>query len=328
MRRPSRTSDRQRRASEPEDDYDPGSKSKAGMVAVIIIVIGVGLLVWVMQGGPVAQAPAPPPPASSSTQPTAPTPLAVTGNQAPRAEIRLRVEPKKYRVEYSGTFSDDLDAADEGKLTYAWDFGDGTTLTDAQGVKIYGKSGTYTVTLTVTDPAGATSTAQRTVEIGAIALGKPTHRFTGKARTVEVPGLLAWYHLGRVSNFAEAAKHWQAATAIPDATSVGLKQRPADTDFAMRWTGYIEFPAAGVYGLALTSDDGSRLILEDKAVIVMDTHQPAKTKEATVEVTAGLVPFTVEYFQGSSSRELSLRWEGPGLMGQEIPASAFFKDAE
>ena len=44
------------------------------------------------------------------------------------------------------------------QLTYLWDFGDGTTSTAQLPVHTYTTSGTFTVTLTVTDSAGCTST--------------------------------------------------------------------------------------------------------------------------------------------------------------------------
>src|SRR5690606_18223786 len=44
-----------------------------------------------------------------------------------------------------------------GTMSYAWDFGDGTSSTDANPVKIYAAPGTYSVQLTVTDDNGTSS---------------------------------------------------------------------------------------------------------------------------------------------------------------------------
>jgi PKD repeat protein len=52
-----------------------------------------------------------------------------------------------------------------GALTYRWSFGDGTTATGATVAKTYAQSYRYTVTLTVTDNAGAISTASTTVDV-------------------------------------------------------------------------------------------------------------------------------------------------------------------
>ncbi|MFK7749178.1 MAG: PKD domain-containing protein [Kordia sp.] len=48
---------------------------------------------------------------------------------------------------------------------YAWDFGDGNTSTDIDGLNTYPGEGTYTVTLTASDALGVTSTFTQTVEV-------------------------------------------------------------------------------------------------------------------------------------------------------------------
>ncbi|WP_235854343.1 ThuA domain-containing protein [Nonomuraea aridisoli] len=65
------------------------------------------------------------------------------------------------------TFSSEGSADPEGAaLTYAWDFGDDTTSTDADPVKTYTEDGTYTATLTVSDPAGNTGSASVQITVG------------------------------------------------------------------------------------------------------------------------------------------------------------------
>lgn len=59
-------------------------------------------------------------------------------------------------------------------MTYLWDFGDGTTSTDPAPSHTYGQNGTYTVTLTVTDPAtGCVSVYTMPVEVLNIGIFSP-----------------------------------------------------------------------------------------------------------------------------------------------------------
>ncbi|MCA2218680.1 PQQ-dependent sugar dehydrogenase [Jidongwangia harbinensis] len=53
-----------------------------------------------------------------------------------------------------------------GTLRHSWAFGDGTTSTAANPTKTYTANGTYSATLTVTDPEGATGTASVQIGVG------------------------------------------------------------------------------------------------------------------------------------------------------------------
>lgn len=321
--RPTRTSGRMHH-HRPDDDEPGRQVSKAGIVAVVIVVLGAGVLVWLLQGGPVqATTPAPTAatPTGTTTAPIVTTPITASTNRSPTAEIRMRIEARQpFKVEYSGAFSEDLDAADEGRLTYTWDFGDGSQGTEVMGTKTYATPGTYTVTLTVRDPGGATGTATKTVDIA-----KPSISVAGIAAEGFQPGLKGLRLQGKTDNFATVDKQWKDHGEAFAAQRVDLSQRPRPDYYALRFAGQISFPTAGLYTFALTSDDGSRLLLDGKTLIRMDTHQSATTSHGVIEVTQpGLVGFRCDYYQGNGGQELRLQWSGPGFDLQDVPAEAYF----
>lgn len=77
------------------------------------------------------------------------------------------------KISFDGSGSSDPDGTVE---SYAWNFGDGDTATGATKSHTYAASGTYTVTLTVTDNRGGTHTTSQDVAV--VANLKPTAAFT------------------------------------------------------------------------------------------------------------------------------------------------------
>ncbi|MBQ4877810.1 collagenase [Pseudoalteromonas luteoviolacea] len=92
--------------------------------------------------------------------------LALAGsddNKAPLASIN---------GPYSGTIGNDIQFSSQGStdpegqvLTYLWQFGDGAQSTSANPTHIYSAQGTYTVSLTVSDPQGAQASVSTSVEV-------------------------------------------------------------------------------------------------------------------------------------------------------------------
>ncbi len=68
--------------------------------------------------------------------------------------------------------------------------------------------------------------------------------------------------------------------------------------FAIDYTGRFWIQKPGLYRFALTSDDGSRLDIDDQTVVDNDGIHPALTKSASVELNGGIHRIRVQYFQG------------------------------
>jgi hypothetical protein len=83
--------------------------------------------------------------------------------------------------------------------------------------------------------------------------------------------------------------------------------------FAIDYTGRFWIETPGAYRFELTSDDGSKLYLDDRIIADNDgAHVPA-TVSANVDLSGGIHSIRVSYFQGRRYQvALVLRVAGPG----------------
>jgi PKD repeat protein len=86
-------------------------------------------------------------------------------NTAPTAVIKKSSSSgtPPLTVFFDGSTSSD---SERDPLTYLWDLGDGDSSTNSLASKTFQVAGTYSITLTVKDPAGLTGTATTTVVVG------------------------------------------------------------------------------------------------------------------------------------------------------------------
>jgi hypothetical protein len=68
--------------------------------------------------------------------------------------------------------------------------------------------------------------------------------------------------------------------------------------FAIDYTGRFWIEKPGLYRFALTSDDGSKLYIDDQLVVDNDGIHPVDTKSGSVDLAGGIHKIRVQYFQG------------------------------
>lgn len=85
--------------------------------------------------------------------------------------------------------------------------------------------------------------------------------------------------------------------------------------FLVHALGTISVPEDGTYTFRLTSDDGSKLFIDDEVVIDHDGLHEATPKDGEVELTAGAHDLRVEYFEATNDQQLTLSWRPPGAEG-------------
>ncbi|MBN1661900.1 MAG: VCBS repeat-containing protein [Anaerolineae bacterium] len=173
-------------------------------------------------------------------------------------------------------------------VTFAW---------DAPGVEV--------ITVTASH-AGNIVTATHTITISP----PPTH------------GLIYEYYEGDWSvlpDFDALPPTLQGA--IPN---FSLSPRLQDDDFAFRFTGCISIATTGVYTFYTSSDDGSRLYIDDTMVVDNDGLHSLRERAGSIHLTAGCQPIAVTYFEAGGSQELVVQYEGAGLAKQPVPDAILF----
>lgn len=102
-----------------------------------------------------------------------------------------------------------------------------------------------------------------------------------------------------------------------------------ESNFVTHVVGNLKAPQAGSYTFRLTSDDGSRLWIDDQVVIDHDGLHGPEPKDATVNLTAGHHTLRIEHFERGGGEQLTLAWKPPGAAGLTVvPNSALSTDAD
>ncbi len=112
------------------------------------------------------------------------TPAAPPANEAPTASFTATPESgtAPLTVSFDGSASSD---PEDGELTYVYDFGDGSTATEAVTTHEYTEAGTFTASLVVTDDQGQSSESVETTITVTVPNGAPTLAAIGDQTVTE-----------------------------------------------------------------------------------------------------------------------------------------------
>jgi hypothetical protein len=115
----------------------------------------------------------------------------------------------------------------------------------------------------------------------------------------------------------------RADTSLPD---LALLTRA--THCNATFDGWIQIPTDGTWTFDLTTDSQAFVKIHSATLLDADAGYPSgSTVTTSIPLKAGLHPIHIAYSRTTGpAPALSLRWNGPGVTLQEIPASAFFSD--
>ncbi len=83
----------------------------------------------------------------------------------------------------------------------------------------------------------------------------------------------------------------------------------SDNRFSVEWTGCIKIDDTGEYTFFTTSDDGSRLFIDDMLVVENGGTHGLRKKQGKIYLTKGLHRLRIRYFQGGGDVRLKISWK-------------------
>ncbi|MBX3241125.1 MAG: fibronectin type III domain-containing protein [Chitinophagaceae bacterium] len=108
-------------------------------------------------------------------------------------------------------------------------------------------------------------------------------------------------------------------------STFGLGMQDRGDDFQLKFSGYINITTAGNYTFYTTSDDGSKLYIgafnEANRVVNNDGLHGSQERSGTRNLSVGLHPIFVTFFEAGGGEVLEVRYAGPGISKRLIPAS-------
>jgi alpha-L-fucosidase len=118
------------------------------------------------------------------------------------------------------------------------------------------------------------------------------------------PGLSYRYFEGKWDSIPNFTKLPQWYFGVVDTLSLAPRKR--DENYAMYYFGYIKIPKRSLYRFTLSSDDGSKLMIDDRLLINNDGLHSLKEKTAETGLNQGYHTIRVEYLQKTGEAKLEL----------------------
>ena len=119
-------------------------------------------------------------------------------------------------------------------------------------------------------------------------------------------------------------------TAPPATSSVDTEQTTAQLDrswrssppaaFSVRWVGYLSVGRSGTYSFQTTSDDGSRLFVDNRLVVDNGGVHGTLTQSGSTQLERGAHLIVLEYLQAGGLYAMDWSWSRDGTAFTKVPS--------
>lgn len=99
-----------------------------------------------------------------------------------------------------------------------------------------------------------------------------------------------------------------------------------DNNMAIKFDGYLKIDKEGQYKFWLTSDDGSKIWIDDKLAVSNDGIHPPSTVTGAVFLAKGMRKFTAAVFNSGGGVELQIDISGQGIKRQSVAPFVYLTD--
>jgi alpha-L-fucosidase len=137
------------------------------------------------------------------------------------------------------------------------------------------------------------------------------------------PGINYSIYEGEWSKLPDFEKLKPTSSGIVRYFDISSKQ--GSDDYGFVFDGLINIPADGVYNFHISSDDGSKLFIDDKVLVENDGLHSIVDKGNEIPLAKGYHTIKVLFFERDGGDALQVQWKGPGFNAQIIPASVLFR---
>jgi len=104
-------------------------------------------------------------------------------------------------------------------------------------------------------------------------------------------------------------------------TDFSLTAKERNSNYAFRFRGSLTVPVSGQYTFSLSSDDGSKLLIDNQVVVDHDGLHPFEGEQSgTIFLTAGQHAIEVQFFELYGGDALLVSWQGPSFGKRPISA--------
>ncbi len=99
-----------------------------------------------------------------------------------------------------------------------------------------------------------------------------------------------------------------------------------DLNFGLAYSGYLRIDSDGLYDFFLTSDDGSRLIIDNDDVVLNDGLHAMVEVSGTVYLKKGYHTIGVSFFQAGGGSGLKLMLQAPDKEKMSVTDEMLFHE--